>query len=125
MQKISLLMACAVLAIVVFVSPFQPLAASGTIAPVHSPSFSLPDVLPYLMWTVRVGVHRKGVAINPDDDMIYTVLVDNSQIVKIYGGNNNVQSSEPTGCSHPNQVFYNPGFKRLYVTNRDSDTMTF
>jgi YVTN family beta-propeller protein len=75
--------------------------------------------------TISVAGHPKGIAIDPAANQIYVALFDTSRVVRVDGASGAVVNSHDTGGLHPNQLAFNPNNGRLYVTNRDSDELSF
>lgn len=75
--------------------------------------------------TVNVGPYPKGVAVNPDTNQVYVALFYESRVVRIDGATNTVTGGHDTGGSKANQIAVNAAANRLYVTNRDSQDVSF
>lgn len=74
---------------------------------------------------IPLSGHPKGIAVDPATNQVFVALYDVSRVARLDGATNTVTGSHDTGGLHANQIAFNPTNQRLYVTNRDSDELSF
>lgn len=122
MRKILFSLTIAVAALVLFASPFKPLAASSTTAPTNAPGVAQSSGLPYVLQTVSMGAHPKGVMYHEWTYKALVALFDASRIATTDPNGGGVTTYD-TGGLHPNQLLrYVP--HSAYLTLRDSNRVT-
>lgn len=79
--------------------------------------------LPYVVTTIPVGTHPKGVAVNWSINRVYVAMFDASCIQTLDGQDLTLGTCAYSQGLHPNQLAM-WGFDKLYVTNRDSNSVS-
>jgi YVTN family beta-propeller protein len=78
---------------------------------------------PYVVTTIPVGEHPKGITVNWSINRVYVAMFDGSCIQTVNGSDLTLGTCAYSQGLHPNQLSL-WGFDRLYVTNRDSDSVS-
>jgi YVTN family beta-propeller protein len=73
---------------------------------------------------IPVGPNPTFVRINQDTNRIFVVLYGTSRLVVINGANDTIEANVPTGGGAAWGLAVNANLNRVYVSNRDSGTVT-
>lgn len=79
--------------------------------------------VPYVITTLPVGKHPKGIAVNWSTNRVYVAMFDASCIQTVNGHDLTLETCAYSQGLHPNQLSLF-GFDKLYVTNRDSNSIS-
>lgn len=79
--------------------------------------------MPYVVTTIPVGTHPKGVVVNGSSNRVYVAMFDASCVQTLDGADLNLGTCAYSQGLHPNQLAL-WGFDKLYVTNRDSNSVS-
>jgi YVTN family beta-propeller protein len=82
-----------------------------------------PNGLPYVVTTIPVGTHPKGVVFNRGNQRVYVAMFDASCIQTINGADLTLGTCAYSQGLHPNHLAL-WGYDNLYVTNRDSNSVS-
>ncbi len=103
---------------------FVLVSVSLLLPPGASAAGNLPtDCTPVAVTTISGITQPKGLAANPDANLVYAAAYSTNALVVIDGSNHTIQRTI-TGIDSPNQVAYDSVRNRLYITNRDSQRLT-
>ena len=75
--------------------------------------------------SIPVGEHPKGVAVDGASNHAYVALFDSSELVQVDTATNAAGIRLSTHADHANQVVYQSSTGRVFVTNRDSNNVSF